>query len=125
MENKEIAEILKGSVPIPEAEMQRLFNMLVECKKEAEITKREEKRLDSVKEVMINEITGKYNFYEFLFTKIFSEREQLIKKDFQIIDEGLKKNNRELISQGISGLSQVVAANPIADLDKLRRLLGQ
>ena len=125
MENKDISEILKDTVPIPAAELPRLFDMLVECRRESEITRREEKKYETMKDVMIREITGKYNFYEFLFSKIFAERAEAIKKDFQIIDEGMKKNNRELIATGVSGLSQIVASSPVTDLDKLRRMLGQ
>jgi len=125
MENKDISEILKSNIPIPAVEIPRLFDMLVECRKESEITKREEKKIDAMKDVMIREITGKYSFYEFLFSKIFAERQEAIKKDFQIIDEGMKKNNRELINAGISGLSQIIASSPIDDMDKLRKMLGQ
>jgi chromatin remodeling complex protein RSC6 len=88
------------------------------------MTKREIKRYDSMKEVMIQEITGKYQFYESLFSKIFAERRETIQKDFEIINDGMKRNDRELIGLGVKGLSQVVATSPFADLDKLRRLLG-
>jgi len=125
MENKDISDLLKNNVPIPASEIPRLFDMMVECRKEAEITKREEKRYDAMKEVMLREITGKYSFYEFLFSKIFAERGEAIKKDFEIIDEGMKKNNRDLINAGIAGLSQIIAASPIEDMDKLRKMLGQ
>ena len=113
METREISEILKDSVPIPAAEIPRLFDMLVECRK-----------YDAMKEVMLREITGKYSFYEFFFSRVFAERQEAIKKDFQIIDEGMKKNNRDLINTGISGLSQIVASSPFTDLEKLKKLLG-
>ena len=121
---KEISKAIQNAGPIPPEEIPRLFEMLLECKKETEMTKRELKRFESMKEVMLQEITGKYSFYEFLFSKIFAERQELIKKDFEIIDEGMKRNNRDLIDTGISGLSQVVASSPLADLEKLRRALG-
>jgi len=121
---KELSKAIKNAGSIPPEEIPRLFEMLLECKKEDEMTKRELKKFESMKEVMIQEITGKYSFYEFLFSKIFAERQEMIKKDFQIIDEGMKRNSRDLIDAGISGLSQVVASSPIADLDKLRRMLG-
>jgi hypothetical protein len=124
MADKQISKILKNNSPIPAEEIPRLFEMLLECKKESEMTKREMKRYDSMKEVMIQEITGKYLFYESLFSKIFAERQETIKKDFEIIDAGIKKNDRELITVGVMGLSQLVASSPFADLDKLRRLLG-
>ena len=125
MPEKEITDVLKNTVPIPAEELPRLFEMLQKCRKESEITQREAKKYDAIKEVMIREITGKYAFYEFLFSKIFSERQDAIKKDFQIIDEGMKKNNRNLIAAGISGLSQIVTTSPLADLEKLRKMLGQ
>jgi len=124
MPAKGFSKILKNAGPIPADEIPRLFEMLLECQKESEFTKREVKKYDSIKDVMIQEITGKYTFYEFLFSKIFDERREAIQKDFQIIDEGIKKNNRDLITTGVAGLSQVVASSPIADLDKLRRMLG-
>ena len=124
MSGKEISNALKSAGPIPAEDVKRLFEMLLECKKESEKTKRTSKKYDSIKEVMIQEITGKYNFYEFLFSKIFAERQETLKKDFQIIDEGMKRNDRELIATGVSGLSQLVTSSPFTDLDKLRRLLG-
>jgi len=124
MPGKGISKILKNAGPIPADEIPRLFEMLLECQKETELTKREVKKYDSMKEVMVQEITGKYTFYEFLFSKIFDERKEAIQKDFQIIDEGIKRNNRDLINTGVSGLSQVVASSPIADMEKLRHMLG-
>jgi len=124
MADKRISKTVKYSGPIPADEIPRLFEMLLECQKESELTKREINKYDSIKEVMIQEITGKYTFYEFLFSKIFDERREAIQKDFQIIDEGIKENNHDLIATGVSGLSQLVASSPIADLDKLRRMLG-
>ena len=124
MSGKEITEILKTAAPIPAEEIPRLFEMLLECRKESEMTKREMKKYDSMKEIMIREITGKYSFYEFFFSRIFAERQDAIKKDFEIIDEGMKKNNRELLTAGVTGLSHIVASSPFADIDKLRRMLG-
>ena len=123
MENKQISKILKNS-PIPAEEIPRLFELLLDCKKESEMTKREMKRYDSMKDVMIQEITGKYTFYESLFSKIFAERREVIKKDFEIIDEGMKRNDRELVAVGVTGLSKVTSSSPVKDLEKLRRLLG-
>ena len=125
MSGKTVSKIMQNTSSIPVEEIPRFFEMLMECNKESEISKREIKRYDSMKEVMIREITGKYNFYEFLFSKIFAERHETIKKDFEIIDEGIKLNDKDLIATGVAGLSQIVASSPIADLEKLRRMLGQ
>jgi hypothetical protein len=124
MPAKEISRALKHVSSIPEEEIPRFFELLLECGKESETTKREIKKYDSVKEVMLAEITAKYSFYEFLFSKIFAERQDAIKKDFEIIDEGMRRNDRDLIAAGVDALSRLVVSNPIADIDKLHRLLG-
>ena len=125
MSDKQISKILKNAAPIPAEEIPRLFEMLLECKKETEMTKREVKRYDAMKDIMIQEITAKYSFYESFFSKIFAERRETIKKDFEIIDEGMKRNDRDLITAGVTGLSNVVASSPFTDIEKLRRMLGQ
>jgi len=124
MSGKEISRTIKNAAPIPAEEIPRLFELLLESRKESELTKREIKKYDSIRDVMIQEITGKYSFYEFFFSKIFAERAEAIKKDFAIIDEGMKRNDRELIATGVAGLSQVVAASPLKDVEKLKRMLG-
>jgi hypothetical protein len=123
MPDKQIAKILKNAAPIPAEEIPRLFELLLECQRESETTRREIKKYESMKEVMIQEITGKYSFYEFFFNRIFAERGEAIKKDFEIIDQGMKQNNRDLLSVGVAGLSQVVASSPFTDMEKLRKLL--
>ena len=123
MQGKEISRILKDATPLPDEEIKRLFELFLESRKESEITKREIKKYNSAKDVMIQEITGKYKFYEFFFSKVFSERGEAIKKDFEIIDQGIKDNNRDLINAGVSGLSQVVTSSPFKDMEKLKKLL--
>ena len=123
MQSNELSRILKDAAPLPSDEIKRIFQLLSESRKESEITKRELKKYTSAKDVMIQEITGKYRFYEFLFSRIFEERGAAIKKDFDLIDQGMKENDRDLINAGVSGLSQVVASNPFTDMEKLKNLL--
>ena len=123
MQGKEISRILNETTPLTTEEIKRLFELFLESRKESEKTKRELKKYDSIKNVMIQEITEKYKFYEFFFSRIFAERGEAIKKDFEIIDQGMKENNRDFINSGVSGLSQVVASSPFTDMEKLKNLL--
>ena len=124
MAGKKIAKVLKRAAPIPAEEIPRLFELLLESGKESEKTRRDIARFDSMKEVMIEEITGKYRFYEFFFSRLFAERQEVIKKDFEIIDKGIKENNPDLIQAGVAGLSGIVASSPATDMEKLRRMIG-
>ena len=123
MHINEISRILHDAAALPEEEMKRFFDLLYKCRKESEKTEREIKKYDSMKNVMMEEITGKYRFYEFFFSKVFAEREQAIKKDFEVIDQGMKENNRDLINIGVSGLSKVVSSSPFTDIDALKKIL--
>jgi len=123
MQEKELTRIFSNTASLPAEDIRRLFEMLADSRKESEITRREIKKYESMKDVMIQEITGKYKFYEFFFSRIFAERGEAIKKDFEIIDRGMKENDRDLISTGVSGLSQVVAASPFTDMEKLRKMI--
>ena len=119
----EIAKFFENASALPSEDIKQLFQMLAKSQKESEITKREIRKYDSIKDVMIQEITGKYKFYEYFFSRIFAERGEAIKKDFQIIDKGMKENNRDLIGTGVSGLSQIVASSPFTDMEKLKKMI--
>ena len=125
MQEKEISEALKHGPVIPAKEIPRLFDLLRECRKESEITQRESKKYDAIKEVMLQEISGKYAFYESFFSRVFAERAQALKKDSEIIDQGIKRNNRDLVAAGVSGLSRIAASSPVTDMEKLRRMLSE
>ena len=65
----------------------------------------------------------KYDLYNKIFTEVFVERRMAIQKYFEIIDRGLAENNRDLISMGLSHLSQLVATSPFSDVATLSKKL--
>ena len=109
---------LPNNIPVPD--VTKAFDLLMEYKKENEQTKREIARYDAIKEVMITEITKKYDFYEKLFKAVFDERKTAINKFFEVIDKGIKENNNELVLAGLSNLSNVVASSPFANISELK-----
>lgn len=112
---------LPKNLPIPD--VTKTFNLLLEYKKESEITKRDIARYDAMKDVMISEITHKYAFYEKLFASVFAERNTAVQKFFEVIDTGIKEHNTELMLAGLSGLSNVVASSPFAGISELRNAI--
>jgi hypothetical protein len=122
MPKKQIAEFLERISDIPPEEAAKVLALFLEYRREAAITKREIKRYDAIKEVMIQEISQKYDFYQDLFTKIFAERKEVIDKNFEIIDRGLKAGDHNLVSAALSSLSNVAASGPITRPADLRLL---
>lgn len=108
---------------VPAPDITSAFKMFMDYKKEAEITKREIKRLDNAKEVLLAEIEKKYDLYYRIFATVFLERRQVIDKCFEIIDKGIKENDREYISVGLSNLSNLVASSPFSNIGELTKLI--
>jgi hypothetical protein len=115
--------LTRMSKDIPAPDVTRAFTLFLEYKKEHETTKREIARYDAIKEVMVAEITRKYDFYEKLFAAVFAERKTALDKYFDIIDKGIKEKDNELVLAGLSNLSNVVASSPFANIGELKNLI--
>ena len=99
------------------------FKTLMEVYKEGKKTDLEIEQLRMKKEILLAEMEKKHDLYNKIFTEIFVERRMAIQKYFEIIDRGLAENNRELISIGLSHLSQVVTTSPFSDINSLSKKL--
>ena len=99
------------------------FKTLMKVYKEGKKTDLEIEQLRLKKEVLLTEMEKRHELYNKIFTEIFVERRMAIQKYFEIIDKGLAENNRELISMGLSHLSQVVMTSPFSDINSLSKKL--
>ena len=106
---------------IPKSDATRALELLVEYKRETELTRRDKAKADALKELALVEITKKYDFYEKLFAAIFAERSAVTKKFFSIIDKGIKEKDNELVLAGLSHLSKMVSTSPLANLEALKK----
>jgi 2-hydroxy-3-keto-5-methylthiopentenyl-1-phosphate phosphatase len=82
----------------------------------------EYKKTEAVKDIVLAEITRKYDFYEKLFAAVFAERSEVTRKLFKIIDRGIKEKDNELVLAGLSSLSDVVSSSPLAQAGSLKKL---
>lgn len=69
-------------------------------------------RIHSKRDVLLEDIKQRYNLYHQIFTRIFDERRDVISKNFEIIEKGIKENKDNLISLGLENLSRVVTSSP-------------
>lgn len=96
---------------------------MTDAYKEHQISMRHIAELEAKKEYLIKEMENKYELYHKVFDNIFDERKMAIGKSFEIIDKGLKENDRELISMGLKSLSTIVSSSPFGDLAKLSNMI--
>ena len=123
-DKQDLEEALLAQLPdtIPITDAERALELLTEYKKETELSRRDRFRVEAVKEMVLAEITRKYDFYEKLFAAVFAERSEVTKKFFRIIDRGIKEKDNELVLAGLSSLSDVVSASPLAHLGSLKKI---
>lgn len=108
---------------IPSSDVLELVKTLGEAYSEGQQTQRELVKINAQKEIILTEIDQKYDLYRYIFEQIFNERKSAVDKSFEVIDKGLKENNREITELGLKSLSQIVTSSPFSDLDKLSKLL--
>lgn len=108
---------------IPAANVVSVLTELTGAYKEHLSVKRDIAAINAKRDVLIKEMSLKYDLYYKVFSRIFAERSRAIDKAFSIIDKGLKENDRDLISMGLNSLSTVVASSPFGNLKDLAGLL--
>lgn len=100
-------------------EAAQVFSYAMDFFRECEITKRETARYEVAVKVLTTEINRKYDLWKKVFTEVFKERRTGILKTFEVIDEGMRINDKQMINMGLSALSSIVATSPFADFDKV------
>ena len=116
-------KVQKVSEIIPSENTLSFFEKLTDAYKEHQINMRHIAELEAKKEYLIKEMENKYELYHKVFDNIFDERRMAIGKSFEIIDKGLKDNDKELISMGLKSLSTIVSSSPFGDLGKLSNMI--
>ena len=118
---KKFQEVIKI---IPAADILSFVNNLTDGYREYKTTEKEIALIDAKKELCILEIKEKYNLLHEVFNKIFDQRSQSIDKFFEVIDKGLKENDKDLVSIGLKSLCDVVTQSPFSNLEALKELMG-
>jgi len=118
-----IKKLNEVSKIIPQADALAFINQLQDAYITHRQTEVQIKTIEAQREVLITEIQHRYDLYHKVFDNIFDERKMAINKSFEIIDEGLKSNDRELVNIGMQGLSKVVSSSPFANIEQLTNLI--
>lgn len=79
--------------------------------------------IEAQRDVLITEIQSRYELFHKVFDNVFEERRMSITKSFEIIDQGLKNNDRDLVNIGMQGLSTIVSSSPFANVEQLTNII--
>jgi hypothetical protein len=98
------------------------FGKLMDYAREATITEREKAKYSTIRDIMITEITHKYQFYHDLLVATFTERNKVIEEHFKIIDAGLKQNDNTKIHMGLKSLTDFVKESPFRNIQNITNI---
>jgi hypothetical protein len=121
--NRALAKLESVSKIMPAADALSFFNSLMEAYREEQNLRRDLAKIEAMRDVVLTEITKRFELYHRVFDRVFDERKQAIDRHFDIIDRGIAANDKELIIQGLQGLSTIVSSSPFANLQELSKLL--
>ena len=108
---------------LPAADAFSFLSSLVEAFREGQQTRREVAEIGARRDVLIAEITRHYDLYQGLFEKIFAERKDAVDRYFEIVERGIKTDNKDLIVSGLQGVSAIVSSSPFANVQELAKLM--
>ncbi|MCL6444441.1 MAG: hypothetical protein K6T83_13480 [Alicyclobacillus sp.] len=120
---KALAKLDKVADIMPKADVLDFFSRLTDAYREHQVTKRDIARIEAQKDIVLTAIQKRYDAFYFVFNKIFEERRESIHKIFEVIDRGMKENDRELLSMGLKNLSTIVSSSPFSDIQQLSKTL--
>lgn len=121
--NTAIKKLNEVSDIIPKADALDFLNKMQYAYVTYRETEVQLKTIEAQRDVLITEIKERYELYHKVFDNIFEERKMAINKSFEIIDEGLKNNDRDLVNIGMQGLSKVVSSSPFANVEQLTQMI--
>jgi len=121
--NAVLAKLNGISRIMPVADTLAFFHSLIDAYREEQSLRRDRSKIEATRDVVLTEITQRYQLYHRVFDRIFDERKEAIDRHFDIIDHGISAKDKELIIQGLQGLSTIVASSPFASLQDLSKLL--
>ncbi|MBL8212448.1 MAG: hypothetical protein JNK87_17165 [Bryobacterales bacterium] len=121
--NRALAHLEGISKIMPSADALAFLSSLIGAYCEQQNLRRDLARIEAMRDSVLTEMTNRYDLYHRVFDRIFDERRQAIDRHFDIIDRGISRSDKELIIQGLQGLSAIVSSSPFANLHELSKLL--
>jgi len=77
------------------------------------------KEVEALTQVKLAGIVAKYKTAELFITSSFSERNDALKNYYAVLDDAVRKGDRELIISAMANISGIVTTSPLKDLEKL------
>lgn len=108
---------------MPAADVLSFLNNLVAAFREEQQNQRDLAEIGARRDLLIAEVTRRYDLYQSVFNQVFAERRDAVDRYFEIVERGITTNNKELIINGLQGVSGIVASSPFANIQELAKMM--
>jgi hypothetical protein len=123
--NKSVLNRLLGTkkfVPVPD--LARFMSDSLSAYRDIRIIDRDIAETEARTVRAVETIRAQHASLRLAMSYVFSERQQVIEKHFDVVDAALATNDRELLIYALRGLGEVVASSPFADIEAFARALN-
>lgn len=80
------------------------------------------KQVQAWGQVEIAKTVAKFKTAQDFMEKTFGERDKALAKHYDLLDDAVKSNDREMILAALHGISSIVTKSPLDDFDKFVEL---
>ena len=90
--------------------------------KECVLAEEKTKQVQAWGQVEIAKTVAKFKTAQDFMVKTFGERDKALTKHYDLLDDAVKSNDREMILAALRGISSIVTKSPLDDFDKFVEL---
>jgi len=108
---------------MPAADVLSFLNNLVVAFREEQQTQRGLAEIGARRDLLIAEVTRRYDLYQSVFNQVFAGRRDAVDRYFELVERGITTNNKELIVNGLQGVSGIVSTSPFANIQELAKMM--
>lgn len=92
-----------------------VWSMNTQCQKEI-------RKLEVQSQVMIHEMTERYQLCRDILSNVFAERQTALNAHYITLDKAMQSDDRELIISSLKGISSIVEKNPLESFKEFSRV---
>lgn len=117
------AKLAAASKHLPRQDVARVLTAFAQASSQIAQSQQNVVLIEAQRDLLVAELNLKFGVIHAAIGAIFSERRAALDAHFAVIQDGIKRNDRERILAGMDAVGQIVKGSPFADLNELAQLL--
>lgn len=86
------------------------------------VTRQRTKQIKAITELELAKTVATYKVLHEFLTSTFSERHEALQKHYDILDDAIRKGDKEIILASLNGIGNIVTTSPLSELQRLAQI---